>query len=122
MNLPGSIFDFLIQLGCNNNRKWFQLHKSLNDEIYGAFKVFTKKVIERISEFGSVIRKETSQTCMFRIYRDLSFLPDKIPYKAYFGICIAYGGDKSSLNSGYYIHIQSNVSNFLNRHCPCSDI
>lgn len=103
------IFGFLTQLEQNNNKEWFCSQKAVYDEIMARIKVFTAGMIERISEFDPSVRRETPQTSIFRIYRDLRFSPDKTPYKTHFGIYIAPGG-KSSVNAGYYIHLQNNAS------------
>lgn len=109
MKLPLSIFDFLTQLERNNNRSWFQDHKSQYDEIKTALDVFATALIERISLFDSSVRRETPKTSVFRIYRDIRFSPDKTPYKTHFGICIVPGG-KSAPLAGYYLHLQNNAS------------
>ena len=46
-----------------------------------------------------------AQSCMYRIYRDIRFSPDKTPYKTYMSAYIAKGGRKS-LRAGYYFHFE----------------
>lgn len=104
-----SIFSFLAQLEQNNNRDWFCSQKAVYDKIKAGITAFTAEMIERISVFDPSVRRETPQTSIFRVYRDLRFSPDKTPYKTHFGIYIAPGG-KSSVNAGYYIHLQNNAS------------
>jgi uncharacterized protein (TIGR02453 family) len=43
--------------------------------------------------------------CLFRIYRDIRFSPDKSPYKTNFGVYIAAGGGRKSPRGGYYLHL-----------------
>lgn len=107
LNAP--IFGFLEQLEQNNNRDWFCSQKSVYDKIKAQITAFTAEMIERISVFDHSVRRETPQSSIFRIYRDIRFSPDKTPYKIHFGIYIAPGG-KSSVNAGYYIHLQNNFS------------
>lgn len=109
MRLSASVFDFLSQLELHNNRDWFQSQKSLYDQIKAELTAFTTAWIAQMSAFDPSIRRETAQTSMFRIYRDLRFSPDKTPYKTHFGIYVAPGG-KSSEFAGYYLHIQHNQS------------
>lgn len=103
------IFGFLKQLEQNNNKDWFCLQKAVYGKIKAQIEGFTAELIERISVFDPSIRRETPRTSVFRIYRDLRFSPDKTPYKTHFGIYLAPGG-KSSVNAGYYIHLQNNAS------------
>lgn len=107
--LDAQIFGFLAQLEQHNNKDWFCSQKAVYDKIKARITAFTAELIERISVFDPSIRRETPQTSIFRIYRDLRFSPDKTPYKTHFGIYIAPGG-KSSVNAGYYIHLQNNAS------------
>lgn len=46
-----------------------------------------------------------AKNCMYRIYRDIRFSPDKTPYKSYMSAYIAKGGRKS-LRAGYYFHFE----------------
>ncbi|HRS68437.1 MAG TPA: DUF2461 domain-containing protein, partial [Paludibacteraceae bacterium] len=57
--------------------------------------------------------------CIFRIYRDIRFSPNKQPYKNHFGAYIAPHGGRKSLLSGYYLHIQPDASFFSGGiYCP----
>ena len=109
MKIQPIVFDFLLQLEQNNNREWFAKNRSLYDESLSIISVFTDELIKRIAEFDSSVLRETSKTSIFRIYRDIRFSPNKVPYKNHFGIYIVNGG-KSSKYAGYYVHIEPNKS------------
>ena len=66
-------------------------------------------MIKHIAEFDASVADQEAKKCIYRIYRDLRFTPDKRPYKIHFGAYIAMGG-KSLNNAGYYVHIQNNMS------------
>ena len=47
----------------------------------------------------------TAKDCIFRIYRDVRFSPNKEPYKTHIGAYMVKGG-KQSPRAGYYVHIE----------------
>ena len=49
------------------------------------------------------------RNCLFRIYRDIRFSPNKLPYKQHFAAYIARGG-KNSERGGYYLHLEPDNS------------
>ena len=69
----------------------------------------TDVLINEIGEFDSAVRGVSPKDCIFRIFRDVRFLKDKVPYKTNFGSFIARGGRKS-VYPGYYFHIEPNQS------------
>lgn len=100
-------YQFLSELKANNNREWFHSHKSEYENIKALFKGFATDLIYEISKFDPEIKAShlTPDDCMYRIYRDLRFSKDKLPYKTHIGIFICKGGKKSPY-SGYYFHIE----------------
>lgn len=105
----GLIFDFLKSLEANNNREWFQAHKSLYDKAKLQIEDLTAALITTISQFDPRIHQLQVRDCLFRIYRDVRFSPNKDPYKTHFGIFFNKGG-KNSPYAGYYLHIESGKS------------
>ena len=104
------ILDFLKELKENNNREWFNAHK---DSYLKAKKIFEELVtilILKIGEFDEEVKYLTPSECIFRIYRDVRFSPDKSPYKTHFGAYIAPGGGRKSILGGYYIHLENEHS------------
>lgn len=101
------IIDFLSELQVNNNREWFNAHKSQYLEAKALFDEFTEKLIAGIREFDEQIGALTVKDCTYRIYRDVRFSEDKSPYKIHFGAFICPKGRKSGY-SGYYFQIGAN--------------
>jgi uncharacterized protein (TIGR02453 family) len=100
-----AIFDFLKGLSKNNNKEWFQAHKSEYDSHKQGFAHMTELAIRAISEFDKSISGLEPKDCVFRINRDVRFSNDKSPYKANFGSFIAPGGRNTGM-AGYYMHIE----------------
>lgn len=99
------IFDFLSELKENNNREWFQLHKTEYENARTAMLQITQKLIIGISEFDASVSHLDAKDCLFRIYRDVRFSKDKEPYKTNMGAFMTMGGRKSG-HAGYYFHIE----------------
>ena len=62
-------------------------------------------LIGRISLFDPEVAGLEAKDCLFRIYRDIRFSPDKTPYKCHFAAYISQGG-RASERGGYYIHLE----------------
>ena len=72
MNIP-VIFQFLKDLSANNNREWFNEHRSEYEVARAEFDNFLATVIARISLFDETIRGIQPKDCTYRIYRDTRF-------------------------------------------------
>jgi uncharacterized protein (TIGR02453 family) len=96
--------DFLRALQAHNNKPWFQAHRA---EYEVARQNFEEYVDGFIQEFRAVEDFEdlSAKDCVFRIYRDVRFSKDKLPYKPNMAASVALGG-KHSLRAPYYIHIE----------------
>ncbi len=103
------VIDYLKALQQNNNREWFQANKASYDQARVSFELFLTRVIAGITTFDTSIGVPVPKECIFRIYRDVRFSPNKLPYKNHFGAYIAQGGRKSML-PGYYIHLEPGAS------------
>ncbi len=99
------ILPFLRELTENNDRVWFQDHKERFDALRHSFAGTVQELINRISRFDPDVAGLEAKDCVFRIYRDIRFSPNKLPYKNYFSAYIAKGGRKS-LYGGYYFHVE----------------
>lgn len=96
--------DFLSQLAANNNREWFNAHKTLYKECQNIFLGHVADIIQGIRLFDDSIGNLPVADCTYRIYRDTRFSNDKTPYKTHFGAFIAPEGKKSGY-SGYYFQV-----------------
>lgn len=99
------VLDFLSELSKNNNREWFEANKSRYQEVQHHFNLFTEELIKKISEFDPSISGLTVKDCSYRIYRDIRFSPNKLPYKTHIGAYICPKGKKSGY-AGYYFHLE----------------
>ena len=99
------ILTFLRQLAANNNRDWFQANKERYDRLRLAFIDEVQQLIERLAVVDPTVAGVEAKDCLYRIYRDIRFSPDKTPYKIHFAAYIAPGG-RSSERGGYYLHLQ----------------
>lgn len=97
------IFDFFNQLNKNNNRDWFNKHKSEFKRIENEIKQFSQQLYDTIN-----IHDSLELWKVFRIYRDVRFSKNKTPFKTHFGI--AFKRTKPNLRGGYYLHLSSSDS------------
>lgn len=104
--MNGEILQFLRELEQNNNREWFQAHKDRYDVLRKGFSDEVQQLINRLSVIDPEVAGLEAKDCLFRIYRDIRFSPDKTPYKNHFAAYIASCGGRSSERGGYYIHLE----------------
>lgn len=108
-----NILSFLRKLKVNNNRTWFAEHKREYNKAKNDFEKIGSALILKIGEFDDDTGRANIKDCIFRIYRDIRFSPDKTPYKTHFGAYIAFPGGRKSIRGGYYLHIAPNDNSFL---------
>lgn len=99
------ILDFLTRLRANNNKAWFDAHRTEWEQIRGQYHQFAAELIEAVGEFDPAVRGLRVADCTYRINRDIRFSPDKSPYKTWLGIYICPKG-KCSGYAGYYFHLE----------------
>lgn len=99
------ILQFLSELKENNYRDWFQSHKVRYETLRTAFTDEVQLLINRLALFDPDMVGLDAKNCVFRIYRDIRFSPDKTPYKTHFAAYMAPGG-RSSEKGGYYFHLE----------------
>jgi len=99
------ILQFLTALRENNNREWFEQNKDWYLQVKAKHEQLLEKIIKELSKFDVVAGTPAAKDCIFRIYRDVRFSKDKLPYKTHMGAFIAAGGRKS-IRPGYYLHIE----------------
>jgi len=99
------ILDFLKDLEANNSREWFDLNRDRYDATRKQFLVVAEQLIHDIRQFDDEVPVLNPKDCVFRIFRDVRFSKDKLPFKSNYGCFVARGGKKSGF-AGYYLHIQ----------------
>ena len=104
--IPREAFDFFNRLEKNNNRDWFNENKP-------EFKEIEKEVKQVYTQLFTMlnVHDEIDKMKIFRIYRDVRFSKNKLPYKTHFGG--SFNRTKPSLRGGYYLHIQPNNESFI---------
>ena len=100
------VFSFLKKLQKNNNRDWFHDHKASFKEIELDVKQFYHQLFEQLNQFDSI---DTFK--VFRIYRDVRFSKNKLPYKTHFGG--SFHRTKPELRGGYYLHLAPENESFI---------
>jgi uncharacterized protein (TIGR02453 family) len=98
------ILQFLTGLKENNNKTWFENHRSDYDSARGTFEQFITELINQFRA-SDQLHDLSAKDCIARIYRDIRFTKDKSPYKTNFSAMVAPGGWRSSA-LGYYIAIE----------------
>jgi uncharacterized protein (TIGR02453 family) len=97
---------FIKQVSENNNREWFAEHKEEYEAARADVLAFTALLIPELAAIDKAFPKDTeAKNCVLRIYRDVRFSKDKVPYKTNFGIFFAVHG-KAGTEPGYYINLQ----------------
>jgi uncharacterized protein (TIGR02453 family) len=105
-SIPKETFTFFKKLAKNNDRDWFNKHKPE----FKAIETNLKASFIHLGELMSVHDKiEKIKT--FRIYRDVRFSKNKLPYKTHFSG--SFARRKPELRGGYYLHIQPNNESFI---------
>lgn len=104
--IPKSVFTFLNKLEKNNNRDWFNENKPEFKSVEKEVKLFYNAVFENLNKHDDIDKLK-----LFRIYRDVRFSKNKLPYKTHFGG--SFHRTKPKLRGGYYLHIQPNNQSFL---------
>ncbi|WP_418509919.1 DUF2461 domain-containing protein [Corallibacter sp.] len=104
--IPKEAFTFFKALQENNNRDWFNEHKSEYKTIEKSVKVFYNELLEKMK-----VHDDIDKLKMFRIYRDVRFSKNKLPYKTHFGG--SFHRRKPELRGGYYLHIAPENKSFI---------
>lgn len=107
MTVQKSTFDFLKKLSRNNNREWFTVHKK---EYIKAQQNAIEFVDALISKMNVHDRIETpsGKKSLYRIYNDVRFSEDKIPYNPRFAGYLKR--EKPLLRGGYYFWLKPGES------------
>ena len=83
------LWQFLREVGANNNRPWFQEHKKEYDELRRLWFADLDRLVALMAEWEPELRGVTGKAVAYRFYRDIRFSPDKSPYKTYFSASIS---------------------------------
>ena len=105
-SIPKSVFTFFKKLEKNNNRDWFIENKPEFKAIEKDVKAVYNTILDNLNTHDEIYKLK-----VFRIYRDVRFSKNKLPYKTHFGG--SFHRSKPRLRGGYYLHIQPNNESFI---------
>ena len=97
--------EFIRDLTDHNERGWFLANKLHYEAAHASMLEVARVLIKGISGFDSEVAHVQPKDCLYRIYRDIRFSPDKSPYKRHMGCYINPRGRQSD-HVGYYLHLQ----------------
>jgi uncharacterized protein (TIGR02453 family) len=105
-------FKFFKDLANHNDREWFQENKSIYDQIVLKTQDLVGIWAHALEDLEPLLKDTDPKKSIFRIYRDVRFSKDKIPYKTHIGMAIGKSG-KSDKWAGWYFHIEPGNKSFL---------
>jgi uncharacterized protein (TIGR02453 family) len=106
------ILKFLKELAKNNNREWFEKNKPRYQEAKDHFDQFVAKLVHDLTDFDQSLAGLNPKKITFRIYRDVRFSKNKLPYKSNMSAGISPRG-KMVEEPGVYLHIQPGNKSFV---------
>lgn len=110
--LQPATLKFLSLLDQNNHKLWFDENRKLYEDAKQNFEHFIDEVLQANTELIPELAAKKAKNCVFRIYKDVRFSKDKVPYKNNFGA--AFGkGDKKVHGAAFYIHLQPGGHSFV---------
>jgi uncharacterized protein (TIGR02453 family) len=109
--LRPAAFTFFRQLARNNNKPWFEEHRTVYEqEVKGPLRDLVEEVDVRLGQVAPEFVGDPKRS-MFRIYRDVRFSKDKSPYKTAAGVWFYHadagrkvGKDAEGGGAGIYFH------------------
>ncbi len=100
-----STLAFLKALKKNNNREWFEKNRGKYELAKEDFETFVAAMLKELTKINPALGNLEVKDCVFRIYRDVRFSKNKVPYKTNMGAYFAEGGKKSD-KAGFYIQAE----------------
>jgi uncharacterized protein (TIGR02453 family) len=110
MNFNGikkDTIDFLKDLGKNNTRDWFSANKERYMKAHSNVADFADALIAEMNKHDQ-IETQSGKKSMFRIYKDVRFSKEKVPYNQHWSGRLKRATKK--LRGGYYFRIESGNS------------
>jgi uncharacterized protein (TIGR02453 family) len=103
---PKECFEFFEMLENNNNRPWFEEHRSDYEQfVKEPARDFVVALGARLRKLAPRVHAEPLiDRSIFRINRDTRFSHDKSPYKTHLGLWFWEGNGNRMECSGFYIH------------------
>ncbi|MGZ3753319.1 MAG: DUF2461 domain-containing protein [Mucilaginibacter sp.] len=102
--------NFLKDLSKNNNRDWFNTHKDRYLEARGNIIDFADALLLGMNKHDT-IETATGKASMYRIYKDVRFSKEKLPYNKHWSGSFKRASKK--LRGGYYFRIEPGNSRLV---------
>ncbi|KAK6350357.1 hypothetical protein TWF696_006589 [Orbilia brochopaga] len=104
---------YLKDLAKHNDREWFHGNKDVYKRALGDFKTFCTVLQEEVTKVDwTVPILPLERHNLFRIYRDIRFSNNKVPFKEYFSVAFSRTG-KQGLYAKYYLSVQAGDQSFI---------
>lgn len=97
------VFDFLTELKNNNDRSWFNDHKDRYEKAHKSMIHFAEALLAEMQTHDN-ISTISGKKSLYRIYRDVRFSKNKMPYKSSWSG--SFKRATASLRGGYYYHLE----------------
>lgn len=97
------VFDFLQELKLNNDRNWFNDHKKQYEKAHEHMIIFADALLEEMRKHDN-IETVSGKRSLYRIYRDVRFSKNKLPYKTSWSG--SFKRATMALRGGYYYHLE----------------
>lgn len=107
--IPKSLFKFLRQLTKNNNRDWFNEHKSdYENNVRDPAVELVRQLQKPLARSAPMLHvsPKAHNGSVLRIYRDTRFSKNKDPYKTNVGISFRHQAGKDIHAPGVYVHLE----------------
>jgi uncharacterized protein (TIGR02453 family) len=101
--INNSTLKFLSDISENNNRDWFQTNKHFYLEAQENMHSFINNLILEINKHDQ-LEIRSAKKSLHRIYSDMRFSKDKLPYRAKFDFGLKRSGKER--RGGYYMNIK----------------
>jgi len=101
---------FLSELSTNNNRDWFNNHKVRYIEAHDNVIAFADALLVELNKHDQ-IETPSGKKSVYRIYKDVRFAKDKIPYNTHWSASFKRATKK--LRGGYYFRIEPGNSGLV---------
>lgn len=97
---------FLSDLKAHNDKLWFQQHKDRYQTfVKEPFIQIITDIVKNLIPHSHLLPDTKVSEYIFRIYRDVRFTKNKLPFKTFLGAYLDHEGTQSD-QAGYYVHIE----------------
>lgn len=103
---------FLADLKANNERQWLKMHDPDYRQSWKDWESFVETLSEKVAEIDETVPELPPKDLVFRIYRDVRFSPDPIPYKSHFSCALSRTGRKGPF-ACYYVQLSPHGQSFV---------